>query len=99
MKKLSFTEMVQKLQKRFEGIELFDYIECDKTYKPQFSIWIKKGYLIPYTKKDTNTIFYNGVPQNPKLYDFEVYIKFDKFCQRYGWYASTESYTLQLFKL
>jgi len=34
-----------------------------------------------------------------KNYDFEVYKKFDKWCNRYGWYATSESYTLQLFKI
>jgi hypothetical protein len=99
MKKLSFAEMVQKLQKRFENIEVLDYIECNKNYKLNFSIWIKKAYCIPYTKKDTNTILLNGYQNNQKLYELDVYKKFDKFCQRYGWYASTENYTLQLFKI
>ena len=99
MSKLTFAEMVQKLKNRFNSIEVLDFIECDKNYKPQFSIWIKNANCVTYTNKDKNTLLCESYPKNPKLYELDVYRKFDKFCQKYGWYASTENYTLQLFKL
>ena len=101
MKALDFHHMVIKLQERFPGIIVKDSCDFYSEKTDAFrSIWIQNASSIPFTKKDTNTIssLDTGV-YNYKDYDFEVYKKFDAWCQRRGWYASTESYTMQLFKL
>ena len=97
MKNLNFEEIIAKLEYRFPNINAVDSFEFSKEYKKGCSIWIRNASDITYTKKDKNTIY--NTSYYLKNYDIEVYNKFDKWCNRYGWYASTENYTLQLFKI
>lgn len=99
MKTLDFHQMVIKLQSRFPGIVIKDgcdfYSEKTEAFR---SIWIPNSSEVSYTSKDLNTL-YKANDYFNKKYEFEVYKKFDSWCQKRGWYASTESYTMQIFKL
>ena len=98
MKKLTYHEMYLKLQERFPELEILDNIEFSSEAKQNNGFWLRNGSEITYTEKDKNTL-YQSVGYFRKDYDFEVYKKFDKWCNKYGWYATSESYTLQLFKI
>ena len=100
MKKLTYEEMFFKLKNRFPGIEIKDSKAFSYEYEYGQSLWLRNASSITYTNIDKNTLsaLDTGI-YNSKLYDIDVYIKFDKWCNKYGWYASTENYTLQLFKL
>lgn len=97
--KLSFKEMQLVLQKRFPKLEVLDNAEFSTDHAKESGFWLKNASEVTYTAKDKNTLLANGNEPNSRLYDIDVYKKLDAFCQKKGWYASTESYTLQLFKL
>lgn len=97
--KLSFEEMRLKLQNRFPKLEVLDNSEFSADHAKSTGFWLKNAHEVKYTNKDKNTLLASQNEPNPKLYEFEVYKKLDVFCQKFGWYASTESYALQLFKL
>lgn len=96
--KLPYNKMFVKLQQRFPNIEVLDNIEFTNTVEKQTGFWLKNADNTTYTNKDKNTL-YQAMNNDLKNYDLEVYKKFNKWCNRYGWYATSESYTLQLFKL
>jgi hypothetical protein len=61
---------------------------------------LRNGSNVPYTDKDTNPLSgLDNIMCDNKNYDIDVYIKFDKWCNKRGWYASTEEYTLMLYKI
>jgi hypothetical protein len=96
--KLSYDEMFLKLQKRFPDLEILDNTEYSKESKPMTGFWLKNGDEIPYSNKNQNTL-YRSMNANYLNYEFEIYKRFDSWCKKYGFYASSENYTLQLFKL
>jgi len=98
MKKLTHFEMLNKLRERFPYLQVLDNTEFSKDSKPFTGFWLRNAHDITYTEKDKNTL-YQAMNNDYKNYDLEVYKKFDKFCNRYGWYATSESYTLQVFSL
>jgi hypothetical protein len=92
--------IILELQKRFPTLDIRCGSEFSKDYKPNHSIWLRNGSSVPYTSKDTNPLSaLDNRIYNNKNYDIDVYIKFDKWCNKRGWYASTEDYTLMLYKL
>lgn len=90
--------MYLKLQERFPQLQVLDNTEFSKDAKQDNGFWLRNGEEIKYTEKDKNTL-YKSMNNDFKNYDLEVYKKFDKWCNKYGWYATSESYTLQLFKI
>lgn len=96
--KLSYQEMYFKLKERFPQLEVLDNTEFSKDVKSNNSFWLRNGSKVTYTEKDKSTL-YQAMNLDFKNYDLEVYKKFDKWCNKYGWYATSESYTLQIFKL
>ena len=97
---MNFTEIIVELQKRFPTLEIKCGSEFSKDYKPNQSIWLRNGSNVPYTDKDTNPLSgLDNIMCDNKNYDIDVYIKFDKWCNKRGWYASTEEYTLMLYKI
>ena len=97
--KLSIEEMQFKLQQRFPKLEVLDNSEFSADQAKGSGLWLKNASEISYTVNDNNTLLAGENEPNSRLYELDVYKKFDAFCQKRGWYASTESYTLQLFKL
>jgi hypothetical protein len=98
MKKLTYPQMLLKLQNRFPTLQVLDNIEFSKDATPLNGFWLRNCESVTYTKKDTNYL-YKAMNVDYKNYEFEVYKKFNGFCNRYGWYATSESYTLQVFSL
>lgn len=98
MKKLSYNEMLLKLKERFPLLEVLDNTEFSKDATINSGFWLRNADSISYTNKDKNTL-YQSMNLDYKNYDLEVYKKFNKFCNRFGWYATSESYTLQVFSL
>ena len=98
MKKLTYNEMFFKLKERFPQLEVLDNTEFNKEHIPNNSFWLRNAESITYTEKDKNTL-YQAMNMDFKNYDLEVYKKFNKWCNKYGWYATSEDYTLQLFKI
>lgn len=98
MKKLTFEQMKDKLSKRFPNLEILCNSEFNKEIEPKTGFWLRNSESITYTEKDKNTL-YQSMNNDFKNYEFEVYKKFNSFCVRFGWYATSESYTMQLFKL
>lgn len=100
MKHLYFKQMQDKLRERFPQAIVKCASEFSEDYKPGQAIWIPNGYQVEYTKKDSNslTILDTG-RYDVRGYDIDVYIKFNKWCNNRGWYASTEEYTLMLYIL
>ena len=98
--KLSQKEMMEALTKRFPSIVLHDGNTFSKGITIGNGIWIKDGSSVPYTDKDSNplSVLDTGI-LNERLYDIDVYKKFDKWCTKRGWYPTTEDYTLMLYKL
>lgn len=98
--KLSQKEMMEALVYRFPSITALDGNEFSKDNSIGNSIWIKNGSSVPYTDKDRNPLcsLDTGI-RNERLYDIEVYIKFNDWCYKRGWYATTEDYTLMLYQL
>jgi hypothetical protein len=97
---MNFNEIIVALQKRFPTLEIKCASEFSKDYKPNRAIWLRNGSSVPYTDKDTNPLSaLDNRIYNNKNYDIDVYIKFDKWCNKKGWYASTEEYTLMLYKI
>jgi hypothetical protein len=97
---MTYDEIVVALKKRFPNLEIKDGSEFCKDYKPYNSIWLSNASNIPYTQKDINPI--SGLDNRiygDKNYDIDVYIKFNNWCNKRGWYATTEAYTLMLHKL
>lgn len=90
--------MLLKLQNRFPNLEILDNIEFSSASEIKTGFWLRNAHDITYTKKDKNTL-YQAMNYDYKNYDLEVYKKFNKFCNRFGWYATSESYTLQVFNL
>lgn len=90
--------MLLKLKERFPKLEIVDNVEFTKDASPNTGFWLKNGDEITYTTKDKNTL-YQAMNLDFKNYDLEVYKKFNNWCNRYGWYVTSESYTLQVFKL
>jgi hypothetical protein len=97
---MNFNEITIALQKRFPTLEIKCGSEFSKDYKPNQAIWLRNASSVPYTNKDVNPLsaLDNGIYDN-KNYDIDVYIKFDKWCNKKGWYTSTEEYTLMLYKI
>ena len=97
---MNFDEIIVALQKRFPTLQIKCASEFSKDYKPNQAIWLRNASSVPYTNKDTYPLsaLDCGIYDN-KNYDIDVYIKFDKWCNKKGWYASTEEYTLMLYKL
>lgn len=87
-----------KLLDRFPTLEVLDNIEFSSASEIKTGFWLRNGESVTYTEKDKNTL-YQAMNNDFKNYDLEVYKKFDKWCNKYGWYATSESYTLQLFKI
>jgi hypothetical protein len=98
MKKLSYREMLLKLKERFPQLEVLDNTKFSKDATLNTSFWLRNADDINYTSKDKNTL-YQSMNNDFKNYDLEVYKKFNSWCNRYGWYATSESYTLQVFSL
>jgi hypothetical protein len=98
MKKLTYHEMYLKLQERFPYLEVLDNTEFSKDATLNNGFWLRNADDINYTSKDKNTL-YQSMNNDFKNYDLEVYKKFNSWCNRYGWYATSESYTLQVFSL
>ncbi len=98
MKKLSYNEMLLKLKERFPQLEILDNNVFSKDATINKSFWLRNAESVSYTKKDKNTL-YQSMNLDYKNYDLEVYKKFNNFCNRFGWYATSESYTLQVFSL
>jgi hypothetical protein len=98
MKKLSYNEMSLKLKERFPRLEVLDNTVFSKDANINSSFWLRNAESINYTNKDKNTL-YQSMNLDYKNYDLEVYKKFNNFCNRFGWYATSESYTLQFFYL
>jgi hypothetical protein len=97
---MKFTEIIVALQKRFPTLEIKCASEFSKDYKPNRAIWLRNASSVQYTDKDTNPLSaLDNRIYNNKNYDIDVYIKFDKWCNNKGWYASTEEYTLMLYKI
>ena len=97
---MNFDEIIVALQKRFPTLQIKCASEFSKDYKPNQAIWLRNASSVPYTNKDTYPLsaLDCGIYDN-KNYDIDVYIKFDKWCNKKGWYASTEEYTLMLYKI
>lgn len=89
--------IIEKLKHRFPTLIIKDSNEFSNEYEIGTSLWLQNAQDVTYTKKDLNTIY--NTSYGIKGYDIEVYEKFNKWCNKYGWYASTENYTLQLFKI
>lgn len=87
-----------KLKERFPELEVLDNSEFSKDSQPQTAFWLRGAEKTKYTEKDSNTLYCSNDYFN-KNYEFEVYKKFDNWCRKFGWYASSENYTLQLFRL
>lgn len=100
MKNLSYEEMQVALEKRFPSLVIKDAKEFSYEYSLKKSLWLQNASSVTYTEKDLNPIsaLDNCIYEN-KNYDIDVYNKFYTWCIKRGWYASTENYTLQLFKL
>lgn len=98
MKILGYNEMLLKLKQRFPSMDILDNSEFSKENKANYSFWIRNACDVTYTEKDLNTL-YQSMNNDYKNYDFEVYKKFNNFCNRYGWYATSESYTLQVYPI
>ena len=99
MKKLSYDEMVLKIKIRFPKLTIKDSKEFyGESTQEKFGIWLPNSEDVRYTDKDNNTLYRAMMYNDNKNYTFEVYDKFDNWCQRYGWYATTESYAMQIFK-
>lgn len=98
MQTLTFNEMRLKLINRFPSLVVLDNVEFSKSVECETGFWLKNSDDTTYTNKDKNTL-YKANDYFNKNYELEVYKKFDKWCNRFGWYATTENYTLQLFKL
>ena len=96
IKDLNFEQMSVKLKKRFPNLVVKDGNDFDnERTEIGKSFWLPNSEDITYTSKDSNTLYkcFGG-----KGYDLEVYEKFDKWCNRYGWYATTDRYTMEIFK-
>ena len=93
-------EMMEALKKRFKNSEILDGFEYSDEYSKTSCIWFRNASEITYTEKDLNPIsaLDNGI-RSSKLYDLDVYHKFEKWCNKRGWYPSTEDYTLILFQI
>ena len=94
--------MIILINKRFPTIIVKDSNDFSKDIPKGTSLWLTNTNEVTYTDKDENVICSLDVwvkASNTKLYDIDVYIKFGAWCNRYGWYASTENYTLNLFKI
>ena len=89
--------ITEKLKHRFPRLIIKDSNEFSNEYEIGTSLWLQNAQDVTYTKKDLNTIY--NTSYGIKGYDIEVYEKFNKWCNKYGYYASTENYTLQLFKI
>lgn len=97
---MNFDEITTALQKRFPKLEINCGSEFSKDYKVNQSIWLRNSSNVPYTNNDKNPLSsLDKCMYNNNNYDIDVYIKFDKWCNKRGWYASTEEYTLMLYKI
>ena len=99
MKTLTYNEMLLKLKEHYPTLEILDSSEFSKETSPNEGFWLRNASEVTYTEKDKNTILANENEPNSRLYEIDVYKKFDLFCQRFGWYATTESYVLQICKI
>jgi hypothetical protein len=94
----SYSKMLLKLKEKFPKLEILDNNEFSKESVLNTGFWLRNAESVTYTEKDKNTL-YQSMNLDSKNYDLEVYKKFDKWCNKYGYYATSESYTLQVFKL
>ncbi len=100
MANLNYTQMFFAVRKRFPQLEVKCSSKFSEEYEPNTSLWLKNASSVQYTDKDTNPLSaLDNCIYESKHYEIDVYKKFEKWCNKKGWYASTESYTLQLFKL
>lgn len=98
-KELSYQDMFFKLKERFPTIIVKDNNEFTKDCAKGVAFWLPNGNEVTYTDKDESVLCSLDVwVKNPNDYEIDVYKKFDKWCNRYGWYASTENYALNIFK-
>jgi hypothetical protein len=94
------SQIILALQKRFPTLEIKDGLEFSNDICNYNCLWLKNGSDVPYTDKDKNPISgLDNMIYNDKRYDIDVYIKFNEWCIKRGWYASTENYTLMLYKI
>lgn len=92
MNKLAIEQFKVKLQKRFPLIVIKDGTEFSNelvTNKP--SIWLPNAVDVSYTNKDKSTLYQYHKPT--------AYVKFIKWCNRYGWYPNTIDYTMLIFQI
>jgi hypothetical protein len=98
-RELNFEEMSAKLKKRFPTLVIKDGIAFDSNRQETGkSFWLPNASDVTYTNKDVNTLYQASTTYRERNYSLEVYNKFNAWCNRYGWYASTESYTMEIFK-
>jgi len=98
MTDLSYSEMEMAIKKRFAGVELLCNSEYSALYPKNEGFWIRGSENIRYTDKDRNTLYLSNDYEN-KSYELNIYKKFDAWCKARGWFATSENYTLQIFKL
>lgn len=96
--KLSYNEMLLKLEERFPTLEVLDNSKFSKEATKNTGFWLRNAESITYTILDKHKL-YQAMNYDFRNYDFEVYKKFNKWCNKFGWYATSESYTLQIFSL
>lgn len=97
MKVLSFSEMETALKKRFPNIEVFCNSEYSKEYPKNLGFWVKGSDELTYTAKNLNTLYLANDYFN-NAYELNIYKKFSKWCEKRGYFVSSENNTLQIFK-
>jgi hypothetical protein len=95
MKTYTKEQMTKAIIKRFEGIEprcTSEFFTNNNTN----GLWLKNYEGKTYTNKDKYPIVdtYAG-----KRYDIDVYIKFQAWCIKRGWYPDTSNYTLLIYPI
>jgi hypothetical protein len=95
-------EMVKALEKRFPTLNIKEGSSFSPDYASDNFIWLPNASSVPYTEKDASPLsaLDNWLsPSQHAKYDIDVYMKFNDWCKKKGWYASTESYTMMLIKI
>ena len=97
MKNLTYHEMEADLKKRFPEMKILCNSEFTSSYPKGVAFWAIGSDEQTYSDKDKNPLYLANDYYNNK-YELNIYKKFHAFCKARGWFASSENYTLQIFK-
>lgn len=96
MKALIYDELVKQLTDRFPGIEIKDAHEYSADIPPMHGLWIVNCRELTYTEKDQHVLYEAYGPH--KHYEMDIYRKFHQYCKARGWYATSENYTINIYR-